>query len=261
MASTTVALDVDGDRLDGMGSRLRAARLRARLSTRELAERAGVSAGFVSQVETGKRGVSVSALKRLADAVGLSAAELLSEAPPATRQVLRAAERASLESDTGLTKLLLSRTPLQQLEVYVGRFAVGGSTGDEPYSHDDAQEMFHVVSGHVELSVGAEVFVLGPGDTLEYLSTLPHRAVNVGTTEAEAFWITSHFSPPSTRTPPAPSPRRDCTCEHRPRRDCTCEHRPRRPRARPRRQRTPLHPRRSARRAAAARRRPHRRHR
>ncbi|TNM69711.1 helix-turn-helix domain-containing protein [Streptomyces sp. NP160] len=191
---------------DALGARLRSARRRARLSTRELAERAGVSAGFVSQVETGKRGVSVSALKRLADAVGLSAAELLSERPPVSRQVLRAAERPVFESETGLTKLLLSRTPLQQLEVYVGRFEVGGSTGEEPYSHDDAQEMFHVVAGHVEFTVGDDAFVLGPGDTLEYLSAVPHRAVNVGATPAEAFWITSHFSPPVDPNPASARP-------------------------------------------------------
>lgn len=191
---------------DGLGPRLRTARRRARLSTRELAERAGVSAGFVSQVETGKRGVSVSALKRLADAVGLSAAELLAERPPVSRQVLRAHERPVFESSTGLVKLLLSRTPLQQLEVYVGRFAVGGSTGEEPYSHDDAQELFHVVTGHVEFTVGGDSFVLGAGDTLEYLSAVPHRAVNVGTTEAEAFWITSHFSPPVDPNPASAKP-------------------------------------------------------
>lgn len=165
-----------------------------------------MSAGFVSQVETGKRGVSVSALKRLADAVGLSAAELLSERPPASRQVLRAHERPSFTSETGLTKLLLSRTPLQQLEVYVGYFAVGGSTGEEQYSHDDAQEMFHVVSGHVEFTVGGDSFVLGPGDTLEYLSAVPHRAANVGTTPAEALWITSHFSPPVDPNPASARP-------------------------------------------------------
>lgn len=196
---------------DGLGARLRTARRRARMSTRELAERAGVSAGFVSQVETGKRGVSVSALKRLADSVGLSAAELLADRPPLTRQVLRAREGPVFESATGLTKTLLSRTPLQQLEVYVGRFAVGGSTGEEPYSHDDAQEMFHVVSGHVEFTVGGDAFVLGPGDTLEYLSAVPHRAVNVGTTEAEAFWITSHFSPP---VDPNPASARPSTSQH-----------------------------------------------
>jgi mannose-6-phosphate isomerase-like protein (cupin superfamily) len=73
---------------------------------------------------------------------------------------------------------------------------VGGSTGPEPYAHDDAQELFYVLTGHMEISIASETHVLGPRDSVEYLSAVPHRAVNVGATPAQAIWITSHFTPP-----------------------------------------------------------------
>jgi transcriptional regulator with XRE-family HTH domain len=179
-----------------LGNRLRHARERARMSTRELATRAGVSAGFISQLENGKCGVSVSVLKRIAAAVGVSVADLLSDEAPVARPVLRAHERPVFSSDGGLRKLLLSRPPIRQLEVYEGTFEVGGSTGPEPYAHDDAQELFYVLTGHMEISIASETHVLGPRDSVEYLSTVPHRAVNVGATVAQAIWITSHFTPP-----------------------------------------------------------------
>jgi len=192
---------------DDLGERLRTARERARLSTRDVATRAGVSAGFISQLENGKRGASVAVLKRISAAVGISVADLLTEQAPASRPVLRANQRPVFSSDSGLQKLLLSRPPIQQLEVYEGTFEVGGSTGAESYAHDNAQELFYVLSGHVEISIGDEIHILGPRDSVEYLSTTPHRAVNIGATEAQAIWITSHFTPPHDLDPlTAPAP-------------------------------------------------------
>jgi transcriptional regulator with XRE-family HTH domain len=189
-----------------LGGRLREARERSRLSTRDVAARAGVSAGFISQLENGKCGVSVAVLKRISATVGISVADLLSDEAPTVRPVVRAHERPVFSSDTGLEKLLLSRPPIQQLEVYEGTFDVGGSTGAEPYVHDNAQELFYVLSGHIEITVGSATFVLGPRDSVEYLSTVPHRAVNIGASPAQAMWITSHFTPPIDPNPLNASP-------------------------------------------------------
>ena len=184
-----------------LGNRLREARETARLSTRDAAARAGVSAGFISQLENGKCGVSVGVLKRLSAAVGISVADLLADETPVARPVLRAHERPVFSTDGGLQKLLLSRPPLLQLEVYEGTFDVGGSTGPEAYAHDNAQELFYVLTGHIELSIASETLILGPRDSVEYLSSIPHRAVNIGATTAQVMWITSHFTPPIDTNP------------------------------------------------------------
>jgi transcriptional regulator with XRE-family HTH domain len=193
---STAVTDVDAAARVKLGTRLRQTRERARLSTRDLAARAGVSAGFISQLENGKCGVSVGALKRISAAVGLSVADLLSDEAPVARPVLRAHERPVFSTDVGLHKVLLSRPPIQQLEVYEGTFEVGGSTGPEAYAHDNAQELFYVLTGHIEVSIASETLILGPRDSVEYLSSVPHRAVNIGATEAQVMWITSHFTPP-----------------------------------------------------------------
>lgn len=198
---TVAVTDIDAAARAMLGARLRAARERARLSTRDVAGRAGVSAGFISQLENGKCGVSVGVLKRISAAVGISVADLLSDEAPVARPVLRAHERPIFSSDGGLQKLLLSRPPIQQLEVYEGTFEVGGSTGPEAYAHDNAQELFYVLAGHIEISIASKSFILGPRDSVEYLSSVPHRAVNIGATPAQAMWITSHFTPPVDTNP------------------------------------------------------------
>ncbi len=197
--------DLDGAARATLGSRLREARERLRLSTRDVAARAGVSAGFISQLENGKCGVSVGVLKRISAAVSISVADLLADEAPVSRPVLRAHERPIFSSDSGLQKLLLSRPPIHQLEVYEGSFDVGGSTGPEAYAHDNAQELFYVLTGHIEITIASETFILGPRDSVEYLSSIPHRAVNIGATPAQAMWITSHFTPPIDTNPLNPS--------------------------------------------------------
>ena len=53
-----------------------------------------------------------------------------------------------------------------------------------------------MLTGHIEISIASETLILGPRDSVEYLSSVPHRAVNIGATPAQAMWITSHFTPP-----------------------------------------------------------------
>ena len=78
--------------------------------------------------------------------------------------------------------------------MFVGELDVGGSTGAEPYAHGDSEELFVVLAGTVQLELGGELYELGSGDSIDYRSSTPHRAVNVGGGRAEVMWI---ISPPS----------------------------------------------------------------
>jgi transcriptional regulator with XRE-family HTH domain len=60
-----------------LGRNLRRARLDRELTQEEVAERSGVHATEVSRIESGKRDPQVSTVQRLAEAVGLSASDLL----------------------------------------------------------------------------------------------------------------------------------------------------------------------------------------
>lgn len=173
-----------------LGVRLRRYRERRRLSVRALAERAGVSPSFVSQFERGVTNASVSSLRRLAEAVGVPMADLFEEASTVAPSVLRAEDRPRLTAPGGLSKFLVSRHPLENLEIYAGEFEPGATTG-EPYSHGDAQEVFIVVRGQVVIDLDGVPHVLNAGDSIEYRSSVAHSMRNIGSTSAEAFWISS----------------------------------------------------------------------
>ncbi|KUF06874.1 transcriptional regulator [Leucobacter sp. G161] len=178
------------------------------LSLRGLATAAGVSSSFLSQLENGHSNASVASLRKIAGALGVTPAALLDASNGHTRGVLRGADRPTLPLD-GAEKFVISQEPLRNLEIYAGSFAPGGSTGPDAYSHGNAQEFFIVVAGSITLELGAERYVMHKDDSIEFLSSVPHRIVNHSDGPAEVLWINS---PPTgaeevhAPLPPEPNP-------------------------------------------------------
>jgi transcriptional regulator with XRE-family HTH domain len=183
-----VATEVD------VGERLRAIRRLRRCTLRTVAERSGLSESFLSQVERGRSNASIASLRRIADALGVSVADLFEPTGPPRPRVLRRADRPALTFGVLGRKLLLTPKPLHHLEVFVGELDPGGSTGMEPYAHGDSEELFVVLAGTVQLELGGELHELERGDSIDYRSSTPHRISNVGDELAEVMWI---VSPPS----------------------------------------------------------------
>ena len=177
-----------------VGERLRALRRFRRCTLRTIADRSGLSESFLSQVERGRSSASIASLRRIAEALGVSIADLFEpEGLPGPR-VLRRDERPALSFGILGRKLLLTPRPLHHLEVFMGELEVGGSTGAQPYAHGDSEELFVVLSGTVQLELGGELFELESGDSIDYRSSTPHRVSNLGDELAEVMWI---ISPPS----------------------------------------------------------------
>src|SRR5712691_3145960 len=187
-SATDVQNDVD------VGERLRVIRLARRCTLREVAERAGLSESFLSQVERGRASASIASLRRIADGLGVSIADLFQPSGPGQPRVLRSEERPTLAFGVLGRKMLLTPRPLHHLEVFVGELDPGGSTGAEPYAHGDSEELFVVLSGSVQLELGGDVHDLESGDSIDYRSSTPHRIANIGHDRAEVMWI---ISPPS----------------------------------------------------------------
>src|SRR5262245_20155675 len=183
-----VSMEVD------VGERLRELRRFRRCTLREIAERADLSESFLSQVERGRASASIASLRRIADALGVSMADLFEPEGLPGPQVLKRDERPALSFGVLGRKLLLTPRPLGHLEVFAGELEVGGSTGEQPYAHGDSEELFVVISGRVELELDGELHELEHGDSIVYRSSTPHRASNAGDALAEVMWI---ISPPS----------------------------------------------------------------
>ena len=79
MADLPIPVPDDDAQVAGLGAAVKAARKRLDLSIAELAQTAGVSLGFVSQLERGIGNPSLATISKLAAALGLTVSQLLEE--------------------------------------------------------------------------------------------------------------------------------------------------------------------------------------
>lgn len=179
-----------------VGARLRACRAAAGLSLREASARTGLSSSFLSGLERGTTGASVAALVRLATAYGTTVGVLLAEAPgeggrrAGTRggpRVVRGHERPAVDAGHGVRIEELATRPAQlQPQLFV---LAPGASSDGAYNHG-GEEFLFVLAGRlaVWLDLG-EHHELGPGDSLTFPSSLPHRFAALGTDETRVIWV------------------------------------------------------------------------
>ena len=149
-----------------IGERIRNRRKELNLSLRELGEKTGVSASFLSQVENDQVSPSLNSLQSIATALNVPMFYFLADAQGGA--IVRAGERPKLyfkHSKIGYDLLTpdFSRQMMAiiiHLEPYARRIAL-------PLARPNEQWM-HVVQGILKIKVGDEIHVLNPGDTIYY---------------------------------------------------------------------------------------------
>jgi mannose-6-phosphate isomerase-like protein (cupin superfamily) len=177
-----------------VGAHLRAVRTMYGLSQRELAKRAGVTNGLISLIEQNRVSPSVSSLKKVLDGIPMSLADFFTLDLGSTPQVFFTGDELPVMGDRDVTfRLVAARRPNRAMAVMHERYAPGADTGADMLRHD-GEEGGVVVSGRIELTVGAETRVLGPGDAYYFTSAVPHRFRNSGSEPCE---IISASTPPT----------------------------------------------------------------
>jgi DNA-binding transcriptional MerR regulator/quercetin dioxygenase-like cupin family protein len=176
-----------GPRERMQGEQLRALRLERGLTLRQAADRAGLSVSFVSSVERGTAGASVSALQRLTSSYGATLLDLFPRTALPTRLV-RPRERPVLELAGPGVRIEQLCSGQTQMEPQLFVLAPGASS-QGVYAHVGEEFMF-LLEGSLRVSLGEdEEYTLLPGDALYFPSSLPHRWVNVAATETRLLWI------------------------------------------------------------------------
>lgn len=180
---------------NAIGEQVRRYRSARRMSQRALGEIAGVTSGFLSQLENGHANASIATLRRIADALGVGMAELVEAGPVPSGRVVRSAHRRVFAASHGMTKWFLTEPPFGHVEMYAATVRPGGSTGPGQYRHGDAEEVLLVQRGSVLVELGEERYELGAGDSIVFASSTPHRVSNPGTVDAELVWVNSPPTP------------------------------------------------------------------
>lgn len=171
-----------------IGRKIAALRDERGLSVRALGEVAGVTGGFVSQVENGHVTPSVASLLRIATALGVQVGDFF-ERPEATGDVRHPGERTVYHLERGVVDEVVSDDPTGEVEVLHTWIEPGGGTGDALYTHGTRVEVVYVLAGTLVLGLGDARLDLGAGDSVTFSGETPHGVWNRGDTPAEAIWV------------------------------------------------------------------------
>ena len=209
-----------------IGAKLRAIRQKRRMSLRELARSAEMSASMLSQIETGKTYPSVRTIYSIAaaldvpvdyffpdqpeeDALPPEAAPLESGELTASEmreaQVGRAAlefvrgkgspmpvvhadDRPTIELNGGVTWSRLTALAEADAEFLEITYVPGASSGAN-MSHHEGREFGLILEGELVVELGFEAYTLRCGDSIVFDSMTPHRLTNKSADPMHALWV------------------------------------------------------------------------
>lgn len=174
-----------------VGFELRSLRRAAGLTLQQVASQAGISVGYLSEIERDLTRVPIAVLRQLCAVFDVSIGWLLGVSKTGSGHergfIVRASERTRLTfPGLGISEELLSPDLAGPLEVLISTIEPGADSED--YSHD-GHEAGVVIEGTLDLWVDGEQHRLRRGDSFSFASTRTHRCVNSTKRTTRVLWI------------------------------------------------------------------------
>jgi transcriptional regulator with XRE-family HTH domain len=165
-----------------------ARRMQLRLSLTELSKRSGLSVPFLSQVEKGTKGLSLTSLKSIAEGLDVSMNYFLDthDQDERVRSIddlhffsidgskIRYARLGSTAKDRTLEPLFVVIPP---------------KFDSKEVTRHPGEEFFFILKGQLTVLVGKKTYHLGPGNTIHYKSGLRHGWRNDGDEEVHLISV------------------------------------------------------------------------
>jgi len=185
------ALDVENEKAPSnhdahVGGRIRAMRRVKGISARELADKAGISPGYLSRLENDKVSPTVAMVTRVVQAMGGNVAQLFDDeaSGPVIRRDMRKVVR-----HRGVEDFFVTPVELKDFLVLETIVAAGSGSGEPAYAHGGEWECVFVIEGFIDIWLGDEKFRLRSGDSVTFHCDAPHRWRNPGGASARLMWI------------------------------------------------------------------------
>src|SRR4051812_20784699 len=166
-----------------LATRIREQRRRRGLTVAALALAAGLSKGFISQLEAGKSQPSIETLTRIASALGVAASELLDVTGP-ERSGSQASTHAavirheSYRGDLPFVQLSERERASTFLVMLPALGSLAGERANGPV--ETGRALGIVLGGTIELVEGGSSFSLGQSDIASWDATQPYLIRNAG---------------------------------------------------------------------------------
>jgi transcriptional regulator with XRE-family HTH domain len=202
-----------------IGERIRRLRLKKSMGLVELGKHTGLSASFLSQLETGRVVPTLRNLARIAMVFSKDLSYFFESEPTAMFRVHRQKDRVRLpqtgaDPPTYTFESLGYMVPDRLMDPYFAEFMPVESGAESKAHVHQGYEFLYVLHGELELRHGEHLCTLEPGDAVYFDSGTPHSYQCAGRNPAGAIIVTMHQSSPGQALPirasaasPRPTPR------------------------------------------------------
>jgi len=183
-----------------IGERIRRLRLKKSMGLVELGRHTGLSASFLSQLETGRVVPTLRNLARIAMVFSKDLSYFFESEPLAMFRVHRQKDRVRMpqtgvEPPTYTFESLGYMVPDRHMDPYFAEFIPMESQA-EPKAHvHQGFEFLYILSGQLELKHGENNCTLDPGDSVYFDAATPHSYQCAGKKPTEAIIVTMHLPP------------------------------------------------------------------
>ncbi|MBV8472444.1 MAG: helix-turn-helix transcriptional regulator [Hyphomicrobiales bacterium] len=188
---TGTAVDAETTRDDGIGNKLRLRRTIKGRSLQEIANRAEISIGLLSQIERGVTTPSLKSLRQVCAALDMPVGWLFDvKESEHDDVVVRAGSRRLMDlGPKGMRKELLSPDTVPGIQMIRILIQPGGSTGDQPYNNESGAKCGVVLSGTLGLEIDGKDYVCNAGDSFAFAASKMHRFWCIGDQTIDLIWV------------------------------------------------------------------------
>lgn len=190
-----------------IGERIKRLRLKKSMGLVELGKHAGLSASFLSQLETGRVVPTLRNLARIAMVFSKDLSYFFEPEPQAIFRIHRQKDRVRLpqtgvEPPTYFFESLGYMVPDRHMDPYFAEF-VPPAKGQEPKAHmHPGVEFLYVLDGELGLRHGDQECALEAGDAVYFDGSVPHSYQCMGKKPAGVIIVSMHQPPPGQPIPP-----------------------------------------------------------
>lgn len=172
-----------------IGERLKRLRMINSLTQEELASRADLTKGYISQLENDTTCPSIATLKDIVDVFGISMQEFFAE--PAKREdvVFGAEARVqSTDDDDGVkVELLVPGAQNRDMDPVLVTLGPGEEMDEQDYH--EGEEFGYLLQGKIQLRLDDNLYKVNKDECFYFSSGKKHAVKNIGKTEAKILWV------------------------------------------------------------------------
>ena len=172
-----------------IGKKLRRLRKSRGLTLEELAEKVGLTKGFLSQIERDKASPSIAALKAILDVLGEDISSFFKDMDTKEKFVFKKEERQNVEFEKNGVKIVTPIPSLhyKELDPIIVHLEPDGSLTNEDW---DVEEAFgYVLRGFVKVTINNNIYILRKGDCFYIFPDSNYEIKNEAKKEAEVLLV------------------------------------------------------------------------